>query len=351
MKKAVRLTTRQKTELSRVISDGESTSREIKHAQAILLIDQNIDCETIATVTAYSPKHIYKLRWCYLRFGKEAIIDKRAPKPKELLTRKQRAEIIQIIKTKKPKELGNYYQNCEYWTTGVLGEYIKREYRVEYKSKSSHYLIFKQAKFTYHKPGTVSERRDEQEVEKWGMEANKRIRKAWHDTGTVILAEDEMHLSTQTTVQKIWLPQGEYPKIEIARKRDARSIYGFLNVKDGTEHAFKTKWQNMYITAEILLQIRKIYPDKKILLLWDQAGWHKGCEAQRAIKHDGNIETIYFPTDAPDENPQEHVWKSGRSQITHNKFIKDIDAATDEFVAYLNVMKFPYSLLGLSIKT
>jgi hypothetical protein len=164
----------------------------------------------------------------------------------------------------------------------------------------------------------------------------------------VILAEDEMHLSTQTTVQKIWLPKGEYPRIEVARKRDARSIYGFLNVKTGSEHAFKTKWQNMYITASIIPEIRKLYPDKKILLVWDQAGSHKGREAQKAIKEDGMIETIYFPAAAPEEDPQEHVWKSGRPQVSHNRFIQDIDGATDEFIAYLNTTRFPYALLGLS---
>lgn len=334
-----------------VISDAESTSREVKHAQAILLIDQDVDPETIEMVTAYTPKHAYKLRRYYLSYGKEAITDKRTPTPKELLTKKQRAAIIETIKTKKPNALGTYYQHYEHWTTGVLGEYIQRTYRVAYKSKTSHYVLFRHARFTYHKPGRVSERRDEQEVKEWQSEAKKRLAQAWNDPETVILTEDEMHLSTQTTVQKIWLPQGEYPKVEIARKRDARSIYGFLNVQTGDEHAFKTKWQNMYITATIIPEVRKLYPNKKILLVWDQAGWHKGSEAQKAIKDDGNIDTLYFPTAAPDENPQEHVWKSGRSQVTHNRFIQNIDTATDAFVTYLNTTKFPYSFIGLSIKT
>ena len=337
--------------MSAVISDAERTSREIKHAQAILLIDQEIDPGTIEMLTAYTQKHAYKLRHRYLTCGIEAITDKRTPKPKELLTQKQRAEIIEVIKTKKPEELGAYYEKCEYWMTGVLGEYIKRTYDVVYKSKTSHYVLFKEAKFTYHKPGRVSARRNEEEVEKWRKKAKKRIEQAWHDPDTVILTEDEMHLSNQTTVQKIWLPQGEYPKIEIARKRDARSIYGLLNIKTGDEHAFKTKWQNMYVTATIIPEVRNLYPHKKILLVWDQAGWHKGYEAQNAIKHDGNIETIYFPAAAPEENPQEHVWKSGRSMCAHNKFMKDMDTATDEFVSYLNTTKFPYSLLGFSIKT
>ncbi len=348
MKRSPKLNNQHTDALHTFIQGSNRSGREVRRAQAVLLVDQEAHTTTITAVTGYRRRQAFELRRKYIALGIEALKDNRKGRPKELLTRKQRAHIIEIIKTKKPNELGAYYQNCEYWTTGVLGEYIKRTYDAQYKSRTSHYLLFKEAKFTYHKPGRVSQRRDEQEVEKWRIEARKQIKTAWHDPHTVILTQDEMHLSTQTTVQKIWLPQGEYPKIEIARKRDARSIYGFLNIKTGIEHAFKTKWQNMYITASIIPQVRKLYPNKKILLVWDQAGWHKGCEAQQAIKEDGNIETIYFPTAAPDENPQEYVWKSGRSQITHNRFIQNIDTATDEFVHYLNTTRFPYSLLGLS---
>lgn len=40
---------------------------------------------------------------------------------------------------------------------------------------------------------------------------------------------------------------------------------------------------------------------------------------------------------APEENPQEHIWKPGRSVVT-----------PDELVEYLNTTKFQYALLGLS---
>lgn len=166
---------------------------------------------------------------------------------------------------------------------------------------------------------------------------------------TVVLTADEMILTTETTTQKVWLPQGEYPKIECStggRKR--RSIYGFLNIATGEEHAFKTEFQNMYVTKEILEKVRVLYPTQKIALFWDNAGWHKGSTVQEYIKVDGNITIIHFPTYAPEENPQEHVWKSGRSQVTHNRFIEDIDAATDELVEYFNTTTFPYKVLGES---
>lgn len=350
MKHVPKLTYNQIQQLETVIANHEYTKDEARRAQAILLINDEVAPTIIKRFTAYHHDHAYRLRQQFMGTGIAAVIEKREPKAKGLLTKKQREEILAILKTKTPNECDPYY-NSDYWTTSIVAEYIKQTCDVAYKSKTSVYLIFKQAKFTYHKPGRVSERRNEQEVQEWRIEGAKRIREAWNGLDTILLTEDEMHLSTQTTVQKIWLPQGEYPKIEVSKKRESRSIYGFLNIKTGVEHAFKTKWQNMYITAEILKELRNMYPRQKILLVWDKAGWHKGSVAQQFIKEDGNTETLYFPTAAPEENPQEHVWKSGRSQATHNHFIENIDRATDTFVNYLNTTRFTYSLVGFSCKT
>ena len=223
------LTDQQIQELQNVIKSSSSKGPEVRRAQAVLLIDRKVDRAAIKAMTGYGRTRAFTLRKRYMADGSEAIRDHREGKHRELLTKTQRAEVITIIQTKKPCEVDSYYQKYDYWTTGVLAEYITRIYGVVYKSKTSEYVLFKQAKFSYHKPGRVSERRDDEEVKKWRIQAKKRIQKAWYDPNVVILTQDEMHLSTQTTVQKIWLPKGEYPKIEIARKREARSIYGFLN--------------------------------------------------------------------------------------------------------------------------
>lgn len=164
----------------------------------------------------------------------------------------------------------------------------------------------------------------------------------------MVLCEDEMIISTRTTFQKIWLKKGEYPKIEVSDTKKNKSIYGFLNLKTDKEHAFVRERQNMCITTEVLKEIRALYPNQKVLLLWDGAGWHKGSVVQGFIKEDGKIEIIYFPPYSPEENPQEHVWKEGRSKITHNKLIPDIEKAASDFVNYLNNNNFPYKLLNLS---
>lgn len=345
MDKCRKLNPREISELQDMVSGPKSSGREVRRAMAILQLNDEIAIKTIVSQTRYSRRQIFDLRKNYLKKGTTAIEDKKKGKPRELLTKKQLSEIIRTIKEKTPK---NYGYESEFWTTGIVGAVIESEYKVKYKSKTSIYLIFKQARFSFHKPDRLYQARDEQEVENWQNEARIKVKEALLEKETIVLAVDEMSLSTQTTTQKIWLPEGEYPQIKVTSKREARSIYGFLNIRDGKETAFKTKWQNMYITYEVLGKLRKVYPSQKLFLIWDKAPWHKGSRAQQFIKEDGKIETFDFPRAAPEQNPQEHVWKNGRSKVSHNRFIENIDKTTDEFVEYLNRTTFDYSFPCIS---
>lgn len=322
---------------------------EAFRAQVVLMLDDADSFEKVNQLTGFSRTHAFRLRREYFAKGLSAMEDKRRGKPKELLTKKQREEIIETVKTKVPRDLGTYYANYDHWTTSVLGHWIEQEYEVTYKSKTSLYLVFRKARFTYHKPGRVYDKHDEQEVAQWKTENEPKIRRYWKQKDTVILCADEMILTTETTIQKVWLPEGEFPRITCStggRKR--RNVYGFLNMKTGQEHAFKTEYQNMYTTRDILQEIRSIYPTQRIILLWDNAGWHKGSVVQEYIQKDKKIIHIPFPRYAPELNPQEHVWKEGRDKVTHNRYIEDIDAGTDELVKYFNETTFPYSLFGFS---
>lgn len=316
---------------------------EVKRAQAIIMLDNRASAEAITLMTGYQRRQAYGLRRKYLERGIASITDQRKGQPKELLTRSQREEVIATLKTKTPQDVGYTYAH---WTSGLLADYIETKYNVRYKSKTSLYIIFRKSSFTYHKPGRKYHRHDAQEVASFRRRAKEILKKAWQEENTVILCEDEMILSTQTTFQKIWLPKNEYPEIEISNTRKNRSIYGFLNIKTGAEHAWKAEYQNMFITKNILKELGKTYPTKKLLIFWDGAGWHRGSVVQEFIQNDKNIETVYFPRYAPEENPQEHVWKNGRSAITHNAFIENIDAATGQFTEYLNSTKFTYNFLG-----
>jgi len=337
------LSNKQVHELELFIKTAE-TKAEALRAQAILLTDHRGGSKDLKRFTGYSRSHALLLKKRYREEGIDALTDKRKGTPKELLTKKERQIIEKTLKTKTPRALGYTH---DHWTSGILGDWIEREFKVKYRSKTSLYLIFKKVSFTYHRPGARYDERDETEVAMWQKTAARKLGTLMKEKDTVILTGDEMVLTTATTIQKVWLPRGEYPPVSVktgTRKR--RHVYGFLNLITGEEHAWKTDYQTMYTTRDILQKLRIQYPKKKIALFWDNAGWHKGSVVKEFLKEDDNIEIIWFPRYAPDENPQEKVWKAGRSAVTHNEYISDIDKATDDLVKFFRKTKFPYSFLG-----
>jgi transposase len=347
MKRYSKLTKEQRLELQNAVALGKDV-KEVRRAQSILLLNDEYDYLTIEDITQFKERAVLVFRQRYLRDGLKGIIHKRKGSPKRLLNREQRAEIIKILKETSPKDNG---YSAAFWTTTILAHMIKEKYGVEYKTKRPFYLLFEDAKFTFHKPGKVYEKRDEEKVKIWKNEVTPIIKEAFDNPNTVILCEDEMILSSQTTFQKIWLKKGEYPKIEVSNTKVNRSIYGFLNMKIGRCHSFVRERQNMLITTEILKEIRFLYPGKKILLIWDGAGWHRGSVVQDFVKEDNNIQIVYFPPYSPEENPQEHVWKKARSMVTHNTFISDIKDAAMMFSEFLNVSHFPYKLRDFTARS
>lgn len=342
MKAAPKLSPDQVRELidRRDVTDSLS---EFKKIQSVLLLNEEDKPEFITKITGLKRSRIFGLRRAYLTLGLKAVAS-RPRRVYQLLTRKQVKEVTNWLVHKKPAD---FDYNSPFWTTSILADLVWSKFKVKYQSKTSYYLLFKRVKFTFHKPGRVFERRDEAEVAKWKIEAKKAIGKVWN-SDTVVLTADEMILSTQTTFQKIWLPVNEFPKVQIANTRKNKSVYGFLNIKTGIEHAFVTDWQNMHVTTKVLGRIRKIYPGREILLLWDNPGWHRGSKVTKYIQKDKHIQVLYFPKYSPEENPQEHVWKEGRAKVTHNQFIANIDQTAKDFAAYLNNTEFKYSLLGFS---
>lgn len=343
MRNTKKLDREQIEELNAYKRAKDKSAIEAMRAIAILLFDAEANSEFIESITGYDKKYASNLKRKYIKRGITSLNDRKGKKPRALLTRGQRNEITKIITTTTPRIFGI---DADYWTTSILAYLIKEQYNVQYKSKTSLTILFEEAKFTYHKPDKQYRAKKQAVIDAW-VEANKpKIEEFMSDENTVVLVADEMMLSTQTTTQKIWLPKGEFPKIDISSKRDIRCIYGALELKTGREHAFKNMRANSASSCEFLHQIGNLYKNNRIVLIWDNASWHKSQEVKTFLantKHDFYL--MNFPPYAPELNPQEHVWKDGRSNISHNTFIEDIDKATDKFVHHLNNKTFDYKFL------
>ncbi len=162
---------------------------------------------------------------------------------------------------------------------------------------------------------------------------------------TIFLAEDEAGLYLQATTCYVWSPTGQTP---IARSDPGRAkthFFGTLNLHTGQEIAMRTDVMNAEVTARYLEIVLEANPDMPIVLFWDRAPWHRGKLIDKVLEENPRLETVFFPPGSPDLNPQEHVWKAVRKEISHNHLETKLPVLADSFLNELNSSTFTSSFL------
>lgn len=167
------------------------------------------------------------------------------------------------------------------------------------------------------------------------------LKKLKKHQGSIILVADEARLEYDITTKPVWSKKGKQPIVLFKGIKKSKSFYGALNVKTGKEIVHQCDWQNQTETISFLEKIRQIYRRKRILLIWDNASWHKSKEIRKYLKGKKNLELMNFPPYSPELNPQEIVWKKARQKISHNRFNEDFQITIDNFKTFLenNIFK------------
>ena len=102
---------------------------------------------------------------------------------------------------------------------------------------------------------------------------------------------------------------------------------------------------NAEVSAQHLEMLLEANPDVPILLFWDRAPWHRGKPIDKVLEENHRLEIIFFPTASPDLNPQEHVWKAVRKEVSHNHLEARLPELADRFLNKLNSNTFESSFL------
>jgi transposase len=149
---------------------------------------------------------------------------------------------------------------------------------------------------------------------------------------TVFLAGDEAGLYLQATTCYVWSPSGQTPIVRADPGRAKTNFYGALNLHSGQEVAMRSDLMNAEVSAQYLEMLLEANPDIPIILFWDRAPWHRGKPIDKVLEENPRLEILFFPTASPDLNPQEHVWKAVRREITHNHLEVRLPELADRFL-------------------
>jgi transposase len=233
------------------------------------------------------------------------------------LTRKQKDEISETLK--KPDGLPYDFLNIS-----DIKDYVHTTFGVVYESDQSYYYLLKHCGLSFKLPSPFDIRRNDGLVEKRIAEIRNEIKPLLTQEDTIIFAADEARINYDEEIRRCWLRKGQKTVIKIKRdKSQKQNYFGALNLTTHKHELIQQEWHDTENTIEALRELTRRYPNKNIHIIWDNARWHRSKEL-RALLGTGNefehIHLIWLPPYAPDENPQEHVWKFGKEAIRSRHF-------------------------------
>ena len=145
------------------------------------------------------------------------------------------------------------------------------------------------------------------------------LRKQYPEKTIEIWAEDESRMGLQPVIRRTWARKGGICKAPNYRKYQWLYTYMFVRPSDGETYWWMFPTVNSEAIDETLKKFVKEYNpsgEKIMILLWDQAGFHRGS-GTGLIE---GIELFPLPPYTPELQPVERVWPLLREAMANKVF-------------------------------
>lgn len=150
---------------------------------------------------------------------------------------------------------------------------------------------------------------------------------------TVVLLEDETIFKRLPPLRRMWMRVGQQVRIPTPRQNDDFCLYGALNLHTGRFIRTAFGKANSDATLTFLAQLDAAYPDRPIVLIWDQANFHTSHKVQTWLTDHPRFVTYLLPKRSPQLNPVEALWRLLKGQVAANlnRSLEAIQAACQRF--------------------
>ncbi len=137
---------------------------------------------------------------------------------------------------------------------------------------------------------------------------------------------DEGRFGLKPVLGRAWYPK-EIQPIQMVMPRYLNFyLYSAVNPMTGEEFTLFIPWVNTEMMNLYLAHLRCAIKKRKILLVWDQAGWHRSKDL---VVPEG-IEIIPLPPYSPELNPAEKLWWWLRLHVCRNRFYAELEEIQNE---------------------
>lgn len=258
------------------------------------------------------------------------------------LTREQKEEIKRVL-GQKPSAYGLLK---EFWDVPQLKEYVYARFGTVYETDRSYHFLLEFGNLSFKNPDKFNVRRNEKQISERMEEIYGEIIAYMEDPGWEVFCSDETRMQLEAITRRAWIKKGEKTVLKVERTDDYQNYLGFLNQRTFQCHVFEIAWGRLTEIIRATGEFLKLYPNKKICIIWDNATCHKGILMREALSKGGLLERVHLvtlPPYAPDHNPIEHVWNTVKDKLANNQD-KDFEETKQKFMHLTNNHFFPYQI-------
>jgi transposase len=171
-----------------------------------------------------------------------------------------------------------------------------------------------------------------------------------------VLYIDQCHLLWDDARGYVWGPSTQRIEIPMTNFRERQTYYGAIEAREGKLVVVPTDTANGYWTTIFVEYLRQQYPEKRLILLWDGASYHRGVEMQEYLealnlnrsRDDWLVTCVLFAPNAPEQNPMEDVWLKAKQFVRKHWY----ECSTFQLVMHLfeqalNTLSFHFEKLRM----
>ena len=200
-----------------------------------------------------------------------------------------------------------------------LERHLIEEYDVVFKSPESYYKILRDSQLSWQKGNLENPKKKPEVIAKRNQEIAEMLRGLTGEIESgelLVYALDECHLQGDDICSYLWGDRENREIVKVENQRNRQTYYGAFNLwtKEFIVSPYETgDGEN---TVKFISEIQACHPQKKLLLIWDGATYHRGeamkkflaQENQGKEEKDWLITCCLFAPYGPKENPVEAIW-------------------------------------------
>jgi len=141
-----------------------------------------------------------------------------------------------------------------------------------------------------------------------------------------LMFQDEARFGRIAEGKRCWCPKPDRPACPTMVCREYTYAYGAVSIADGQWDSLILPKSNTACMQIFLDEIASRYPDDRIVMVLDGAGWHRSSGLVVPV----NMKLLPLPPYSPELNPAENIWDELREKHFNNEVFANMDALEDQ---------------------